>query len=260
MLRQRPPHGYAQRDFNEAFAALEIVEREQRHRGKWYAVRRGRQIGVFASWAECEPLVKGFPRAQFKSFWSLQDARAYVLEGKAEDMKHRHCRMQTSSFVGGKALRALIDVLDGSRENLQVLGGLDSGSDVNLSLRTLLHDVRPICDGEVSNCGDATSFAEEGVLKVSVRGEVVSIPALVADRMQLPFECSVLLGVPGLDSLGVLLDAHRKGKRLPLECHVGERTLRSWLEANEGKTVTSVRVRVRVRVRVASRLALPKLL
>ncbi len=70
------------------------------------------------------------------------------MEGKAEDMKQKHCRMQTSSFVGGKALRALIDVLDGSRENLQVLGGLDSGSDVNLSLRTLLHDVRPICDGK----------------------------------------------------------------------------------------------------------------
>jgi hypothetical protein len=28
---------------------------------------------------------------------------------------------------------------------------------------------------------------------VSVRGEVVSIPALVADRTQLPIECSVLL-------------------------------------------------------------------
>jgi hypothetical protein len=37
-----------------------------------------------------------------------------------------------------------------------------------------------------------------------------------------------------------MLDAHRKGKRVPLECHVGERILRSWLEANEGRTVTSV--------------------
>jgi hypothetical protein len=27
---------------------------------------------------------------------------------------------------------------------------------------------------------------------------------------------------------------------LPLECHVGERTLRTWLDANAVKTVTSV--------------------
>jgi hypothetical protein len=229
-----------ERELDELMAALEMVDRVEQHKGKWYAVARGRQLGVFATWAECEPLVKGFPRARYKSFWKLQDARAFVLEAKAESLGQMQCRLQTSSFVGGKALRALVDILDGSRENLQVLGGLDSGSDVNLSLRVLLHDVRPICDGEVSNCGDATSFAEEGRLIVSVRGEAVSIPALVADRTQLPIDCSVLLGVPGLDSLGVMLDAHRKGKRVPLECHVGERILRSWLEANEGRTVTSV--------------------
>jgi hypothetical protein len=37
-----------------------------------------------------------------------------------------------------------------------------------------------------------------------------------------------------------MLDAHRGAQRLPLECHVGERTLRTWLDANAGKTVTSV--------------------
>jgi viroplasmin and RNaseH domain-containing protein len=50
------------------------------------AVRRGRKIGVFASWAKCEPLVRGFPRAEYKSFWSLEEARAYFLEGKAAEI------------------------------------------------------------------------------------------------------------------------------------------------------------------------------
>jgi viroplasmin and RNaseH domain-containing protein len=83
-------------------------DRDAGHRGKWYAVRRGRQIGVFSSWAQCEPLVRGFQRAEYKSFWTLPEARAYVLEGKAAAMnvQLKHCRMQTSSFVGGKALRA----------------------------------------------------------------------------------------------------------------------------------------------------------
>jgi hypothetical protein len=142
------------------------------------------------------------------------------------------CRMQTSSFVGGKALRAWIDLSDGGSEDLQIFCGLDSGADVNLALRPLLHDVRPIEQGEVFNCGESTSFTEEGTLQVSVNGETVGIPALAATKAQLPSHCSVLLGMPGLDALGVMLDAHRDGKHIPLECFVGERTLRTWLETN----------------------------
>ncbi len=37
-----------------------------------------------------------------------------------------------------------------------------------------------------------------------------------------------------------MLDAHRDSQQLPLECFVGERTLRTWLETKGGKTVTSV--------------------
>jgi hypothetical protein len=61
-------------------------------------------------------------------------------------------------------------------------------------------------------------------------------PLPLPSTNQLPSRCDVLLGVPGLDVLGVRLDAHRGAQRLPLECHVGERTLRTWLDANAGKT------------------------
>ena len=231
---------YQQGNAFNTFQSVPYSDEDVAHRGKWYAVRRGRQTGVFSSWAKCEPLVKGFQRAEYKSFWTLREARAYVLEGKAAEMSaKRNCRMQSSSFVGGKALRAWIDVLDGSSEDLQVFCGLDSGSDVNLAFRSLLHDVRPIQSGEVFNCGESTSFVEEGTLQVSVQGEVVALPALAATKAQLPARCSVLLGVPGLDALGVMLDAHRDGKHIPLECFVGERTLRTWLDTNGGKTVTS---------------------
>jgi hypothetical protein len=60
-FRQRLSRGkWFQRDSAECFAALELLEQEERlhhHRGKWHAVRRGRRRGVFSSWAECEPEV-----------------------------------------------------------------------------------------------------------------------------------------------------------------------------------------------------------
>ena len=45
---------------------------------KYYAVRAGRQTGVFTSWADCEAQVKGFAGAKFKSFGSEAEALAFV--------------------------------------------------------------------------------------------------------------------------------------------------------------------------------------
>ena len=35
---------------------------------KYYAVKAGRTIGVFDSWAACQESINGFPGADFKSF------------------------------------------------------------------------------------------------------------------------------------------------------------------------------------------------
>ncbi len=59
-------------------------------------------------------------------------------------------------------------------------------------------------------------------------------------RILTPFECDVLLGVSGVDNLGVKLDSHRGKELRPLECHVGEKTLRAWLEANGTQEVSKV--------------------
>ena len=45
---------------------------------RWYAVRAGRQTGVFPSWSECKPLVDGFPGARYKRFATKDDADAFV--------------------------------------------------------------------------------------------------------------------------------------------------------------------------------------
>ena len=43
---------------------------------KYYVVWKGRQPGVFTSWAETEKQVKGFAAAQYKSFESMREAEA----------------------------------------------------------------------------------------------------------------------------------------------------------------------------------------
>jgi len=45
---------------------------------KYYAVKRGKAIGIFNNWPECSKLVQGFAGAIFKSFKTKQEAEAYL--------------------------------------------------------------------------------------------------------------------------------------------------------------------------------------
>lgn len=45
---------------------------------KFYAVRTGRQPGVYTTWAACEEQVKGFPGASYKAFPTKAQALAFV--------------------------------------------------------------------------------------------------------------------------------------------------------------------------------------
>ena len=46
--------------------------------GKFYAVKNGRNIGIFNTWDECLESTKGFPNATFKSFISEEEAKAFL--------------------------------------------------------------------------------------------------------------------------------------------------------------------------------------
>jgi len=45
---------------------------------KFYAVKKGRETGIYLSWDECEKQVKGFKGAIYKSFASRDEAEAYL--------------------------------------------------------------------------------------------------------------------------------------------------------------------------------------
>ena len=45
---------------------------------KFYAVRNGRQCGIFHSWDECKKQVTGYKGAQFRGFETLEEAQAFL--------------------------------------------------------------------------------------------------------------------------------------------------------------------------------------
>lgn len=49
----------------------------------FYAVRRGRAVGIFRDWAETRAHVDGFPGAQFKGFTTAAEAQSWLNEGSA---------------------------------------------------------------------------------------------------------------------------------------------------------------------------------
>ncbi|MDJ0621942.1 MAG: ribonuclease HI [Desulfocapsaceae bacterium] len=49
---------------------------------KWYAVKCGKEPGIYTTWAEAEVQVKGFPKARFKGFATKKEAESW-LSGKA---------------------------------------------------------------------------------------------------------------------------------------------------------------------------------
>ena len=45
---------------------------------KYYAVRVGKVPGIYQTWDECKKNVHGFPAAEYKSFPSVEEAKAYM--------------------------------------------------------------------------------------------------------------------------------------------------------------------------------------
>jgi len=45
---------------------------------KFYAVRVGKKPGIYESWDECKDNVHGYPAAEYKSFPTMEEAKAYI--------------------------------------------------------------------------------------------------------------------------------------------------------------------------------------
>ena len=70
---------------NEAIESQKIIEAEMPNNaqiatimGRYYAVKRGIQTGIFRSWKDCEQRIKGYTGALFKRFSTREEAQAYL--------------------------------------------------------------------------------------------------------------------------------------------------------------------------------------
>lgn len=57
--------------------------------GKYYAVKTGRETGIFESWAECEAQVKGFKGAIYKSFSTVDEAKQFLGENTKKHLNQQ---------------------------------------------------------------------------------------------------------------------------------------------------------------------------
>ena len=54
---------------------------------KYYAVRKGKETGIFRTWTECKTSVYGYSGAEYKGFALLEEAEAYLKNGKESKSK-----------------------------------------------------------------------------------------------------------------------------------------------------------------------------
>lgn len=91
---------------------------------KFYAVKKGKKTGIFASWEECKNLVSGYAGAQYKGFSTRKEAEAY-LSGEEDAGRLKKTELSESDSDSKKeaslkdlpAPDTLLAYVDGSYDN-----------------------------------------------------------------------------------------------------------------------------------------------
>ena len=65
----------------------------------YYAVRKGKKIGVYGTWAECESQVKGYSGAEYKKFPTYEDAMDFINGRKRVDNKREISRLEDNEMI-----------------------------------------------------------------------------------------------------------------------------------------------------------------
>lgn len=91
---------------------------------KFYAVKQGRNIGIYDSWEKCKAQIHGFSGASYKSFLTLDEAKAYLGEEKEDGDTEKSRLGEKDQMRADK--EHLIAYVDGSFH--QVSGVYGSGA------------------------------------------------------------------------------------------------------------------------------------
>ena len=90
----------------------------------YYAVAKGREIGVFTSWDKCLEVTKGYPNAKFKRFKSNEDAIEYI-EAENTEEKLFKCEITLKEFeILEDIISEASDYVHGSEDDSPYYEGL----------------------------------------------------------------------------------------------------------------------------------------
>lgn len=84
---------------------------------KVYAVRKGRQTGIFDTWAECQRQVTGFSGAEFKSFGTLAEAEAFL---RGTEAQKESVGSRSGEKEAGRKTIVLTEVLAGVENQIEM--------------------------------------------------------------------------------------------------------------------------------------------
>lgn len=82
---------------------------------KFYAVKVGRNKGIYETWAECKEQVDGFPGAEYKSFSTIEEAENFI--GSTDTLTkgdNGKSNVEIDAFINGIDEGTLVAFVDGS--------------------------------------------------------------------------------------------------------------------------------------------------
>ena len=65
-------------------------------KAKIYAVKKGKSVGIFRTWEECKNVVNGYPGAEYKGFYTEEEAHDYLAEAESKTEANVVPRTETS--------------------------------------------------------------------------------------------------------------------------------------------------------------------
>ena len=82
----------------------------------YYAVKNGRNPGIYNTWSECEQEVKGFENARYKKFKSYEEARDFIGGDNNQTMNLMEVNSKENSLLDIENIKEdeVIAYVDGS--------------------------------------------------------------------------------------------------------------------------------------------------
>ncbi len=85
---------------------------------KFYAVKKGKTVGIFSNWDECKASVDGFPGASYKGFATLEEAKVFMGDEDVTVIGTRtSAQMPQKKANKGTVGKELLAYVDGSYED-----------------------------------------------------------------------------------------------------------------------------------------------